>query len=100
MEEALERLRPRLAELGCPDLSMRIGVNSGAAVVGNMGSEERFDYTAMGDTVNLAARLEGVNKLYGTKILVSEATAALAATGWLGGKLVYVHGVGRVDARS
>ena len=77
MQQALDRLRPRLAELGVLDLGMRIGVNSGPAVVGNMGSEERFDYTAMGDTVNLAARLEGVNKLYGTKILLSAATAAL-----------------------
>jgi adenylate cyclase len=71
----------RLAELagrfekkiGRP-LSMRIGLNSGPAVVGNMGSTGRFDYTAMGDTVNLASRLEGACKQYQVPILVGEET--------------------------
>ncbi len=56
------------------DVRMRVGVNSGPAVVGNMGSERRFDYTAMGDTMNLASRLEGAGKLYGVSILVGEET--------------------------
>ncbi|MCC7261990.1 MAG: adenylate/guanylate cyclase domain-containing protein [Candidatus Latescibacteria bacterium] len=62
-------------------LRMRIGLHSGTAVVGNMGSDFHFNYTAMGDTVNLAARLEPANKQFGTYILVSEVTQHLAGAG-------------------
>ncbi len=59
-------------------LRVRIGLNTGPAVVGNMGSSRRFDYTAMGDTVNLAARLEGACKPFGISILAGEGTVAAA----------------------
>jgi adenylate cyclase len=82
--------RKRLAELS-PDFEkrfghpvrMRIGLNTGPAVVGNMGSARRFDYTAMGDTINLAARLESAGKQYGVSILAGEGTVREAQAGIL-----------------
>jgi adenylate cyclase len=71
---ALRALHVRWREGGLPLLEMRIGINTGEAVVGNFGSAQRFSYTAMGDDVNLASRLEGLNKEYGTTILVADAT--------------------------
>jgi adenylate cyclase len=73
----LALLNQSLGRLKDP-LRQRIGLNSGPALIGNIGSDRRFNYTAMGDTVNLAARLEGANKVFGTDILVSESTAAAA----------------------
>jgi len=70
----LADMRPSLREKLGKDLKMRIGVNTGFAVVGNMGSHSRFDYTMIGDAVNLAARLEGINKQFGTYSLISQST--------------------------
>ncbi len=78
MQQAMSDLQPRFAELGAEGLALRIGINAGPAIVGNMGSDLRFDYTALGDTVNLASRLEGANKAYDTPILVAETIAQQA----------------------
>lgn len=78
MQEAMIELQALVHSLGIESVNLRIGLHTGIAVIGNMGSEARFNYTALGDTVNLASRLEGVNKFYGTEILLSEQTALSA----------------------
>ena len=74
MLEELQKLNRGFAERGMHTLDIGVGINTGPAVVGNMGADIRFDYTAIGDSVNLASRLEGLNKYYGSHILVSEDT--------------------------
>ncbi len=74
MVAILNRLNPEFRREFGITLDVGIGINTGEAVVGNMGSRQRFDYTAIGDTVNLASRLEGLNKVYRTRIIVSENT--------------------------
>jgi adenylate cyclase len=82
MLERLELLNQEFAKRGMPQISIGIGISTGEAVVGNMGADIRFDYTAIGDTVNLSARLEGLTKFYGVQVLVSEATKAHAGDGF------------------
>lgn len=74
--EELKVMQDRWAANGIPVIDIGIGLNTGDAVVGNMGSSHRMDYTVMGDTINLGSRLEGTNKSYGTHIIISEFTYA------------------------
>ncbi|MFQ5481479.1 MAG: CHASE2 domain-containing protein [Nitrospinaceae bacterium] len=76
MQSRLAELRAQWKKDGWPELYMRIGINTGPMVVGNMGSKDRMDYTMMGDSVNLAARLEGANKYYKTYTMISGMTLA------------------------
>jgi len=74
MQDKLIEMRKKWKAEGRPELEARIGINTGNVIVGNMGSQTVFDYTVMGDSVNLGARLEGANKVYDTFIMISEFT--------------------------
>jgi len=74
MQKKLKTMRNEWAKQGKPKIRMRVGINTGEVIVGNMGSRDVFDYTVMGDHVNLGARLESANKFYGTNIMISEYT--------------------------
>ena len=72
MREALEELNNVLKSEGSPEIHTGVGINTGLCVVGNMGSSSRFDYSVLGDAVNLAARLESSCKEYDTDLIISE----------------------------
>jgi adenylate cyclase len=97
MQNALVEIRKRWGEQNRPLLNVRIGVNTGEMVVGNMGGMGKFDYTVIGDSVNLASRLEGANKLYRTGIMVSQRTFDLVKHAIIGRELDLIMVKGRSE---
>ncbi|MDP2990650.1 MAG: adenylate/guanylate cyclase domain-containing protein, partial [Kiritimatiellota bacterium] len=94
-QTALAEMRPAVhARIG-KDLFMRIGLNTGPVVVGNMGSRNRFNYTILGDAANLASRLEGINKQFGTYTMISETTHAGMGQAFAAREISRVAVVGR-----
>ncbi|MCP4129424.1 MAG: adenylate/guanylate cyclase domain-containing protein [bacterium] len=77
MQEHIVHVNEKLAAQGYPAISIGIALHTGVVIAGNIGSSERMDYTVIGDTVNVTSRIEGLNKKYGTSILMSEATHSL-----------------------
>jgi adenylate cyclase len=98
MQEALHGLNRKWEREGKPTIAIGIGLNTGSMAVGNMGSAARFDYTVLGDQVNLAARLEALTKDYGASILVGEATARAAGAGFIFREIDVVRVKGRAAA--
>lgn len=74
MQRALERLNLQRAQLGQETIAIGIGINTGPVIVGSIGSPERMEFTVIGNTVNVASRIEGLNKTLGTTLLMSKAT--------------------------
>lgn len=97
MQKAMCSLNDGWLAQGNPPLSLRIGIHSGRVVAGNVGSRERFNYTVMGDTVNLTYRLEKVNKFFGSRILLSEVTQRLAKGNFLVRELDRIMVKGRMQ---
>ena len=77
MMRSLDAFNAEITAEGIPEFGMGLGINSAVVVVGNMGSDQRFDYTCLGDGVNLASRLEGQSKSYGVRIILGQRTAEL-----------------------
>jgi len=97
MQAELVTLRKKWREEGYPELLVRMGVNSGQMMVGNMGSYTRMDYTMLGDAVNVAARLEPLNKIYRTYTMIGEDTYKEAESAVVARELDTVRVVGRAD---
>jgi adenylate cyclase len=98
MQDALAALNRAWARAGRPPISIGVGLNTGPMAVGNMGSAARFEYTVLGDQVNLASRLEALTKEYGVGILAGEATARAAGGGFAFREIDLVRVKGRAGA--
>lgn len=98
MQNYMTSYRERLAAEGRPILNVRMGLNTGRMLVGNMGSAQRMDYTMMGDSVNLAARLEGANKFYKTYTMISDFTYQKVADDVEARELDLIRVVGKREA--
>jgi adenylate cyclase len=97
MVRAVKRIRTQFWGTPMENLRVGVGVNSGIASVGNMGSEFRFEYTAIGDEMNLGARLEGLNKYYGTTIIISASTAQKLGEDFIFRELDFVQVKGKSE---
>uniref|UniRef100_A0A7V4G9E5 Adenylate/guanylate cyclase domain-containing protein n=1 Tax=Desulfobacca acetoxidans TaxID=60893 RepID=A0A7V4G9E5_9BACT len=98
LQELIARLARERHSQGLPSLGLRLGLHSGPAVAGNVGSHDRFNYTILGDTVNVASRLEGANRVFGTDTILSDATRIRAGSGFLVRELDTVQVHGRLQA--
>jgi adenylate cyclase len=94
---SIRREREAAAARGEPGFSVKIGINSGPAVVGNVGTEKRYNYTAIGETVNVAARLEAVPGLYACQVVVGPRTAELVREDFLLRELDLIRVKGRQE---
>jgi adenylate cyclase len=94
----LQRINERLAQTYGHTLSMRIGINTGTMIVGNMGSERKRNYTVLGDAVNLASRLEAANKEFGTDVLLGDQTARAVAGEFATRPLTRLRVKGKLEA--
>jgi len=98
MLEELDELSPHWAARGLPPIAIGIGLNTGPMRVGNMGSDLRLSYTVMGDNVNLGARLEGLTKYYGVRLIAAESTWRLVEHAFHGRELEQVIVKGKEEA--
>ncbi len=98
VQAEVERIRAEFAAQGLPDVYTRVGLNTAVMFVGNFGSEQLFNYTAMGDGMNLASRLEGANKPYGSRILVGPRTQGLVSHAFETRELDRVRVAGKHEA--
>jgi len=96
-QQKLAERRPEFRERCGKDMHARIGMHTGVVIVGNMGSRQRFDYTVLGDAANLASRLEGANKAFGSHLMISKVTREQAGDGFDFRPLGPIRVVGRKE---